>query len=191
LIAVRFCISGMVALTATSCADATDTSSPAPSLSSAPTPESSASPAAEVDLVALIESIPGYTYAPAPEVEQAFASELGEAGPPVVRAVLLSGEPQGNVIISSSEQPVSDEDLRNLLAGAEAGGNKVGTATRREIAGRPAVKTVREDGAVIWTTAKGRYSIIVATRPEVADDLTRQVLERLLEVTSACESPPC
>lgn len=174
------CLAAIAALTAASCAANTERSGPAPSTPSAgPSASAIASPAPEVDLAALIESIPGYTYAPAPEVEQALAADLGEAKPPVVRAVLLDGEPQGNVIILSNEEPNSEQDLRNLLAGAEAGGNKVGTATRSQIAGRPAVKTVRQDGAITWSTAKGRFVIIVGARPEVADHLTRQVLERL------------
>lgn len=180
--AVRFCLAALVALAVTGCADETESTSPAPSTSgSGMTASDAASPATEVDLVALIESIPGYTYAPAPEVEQAFASEVSEAGPPVVRAVLLNGEPQGNVIILTNKNPLSEQDLRNLLAGAESGGKKQGTATRSEIGGQPAVKTVREDGGTTWSTAKGRYTVIVGARPEVADDLTRQVLERLPE----------
>lgn len=171
--AVRFCLATLVALAVVSCADDTESSSPARSTSGAGMPT-------EVDLVALIEGIPGYTYAPAPEVEQAFASEVREAAP-VVRAVLLSGQPQGNVIILTKKDPLSEQDVRNTLAGAESGGNKQGTATRSEIGGRPAVKTVRQDGATTWSTTKGRYTVIVGARPEVADDLTRQVLERLPE----------
>lgn len=170
----RFCLATLVALAVISCADDTESSSPARSTSGAGMPT-------EVDLVALIESIPGYTYAPAPEVEQAFAPEVREAGPPVVRAVLLSGQPQGNVIILTNKDPLSEQAVRNTLAGAESGGNKQGTATRSEIGGRPAVKTVRQDGAATWSTTKGRYTVIVGARPEVVDDLTRQVLERLPE----------
>ena len=170
----------MAALIATSCADEAGTGNVTPYSSGTGTSSSAASlPATEVDLVALIESIPGYTYAPAPEVEQGLASELDRVAPPTARAVMLNGAPQGNVIILRGEKPLSDQDLRNLLAGAKTGGNKQGTATQSEIAGRPAVKSIRQGGGTTWTTAKGRYTVIVGTRPEEADDLTRQVLERL------------
>jgi hypothetical protein len=176
---VRFCLAGIAALAASGCADDAGPSAGPSTPSAAASVGAVEPPAAEVDLVALIESIPGYTYAPAPDVEQAFAGDMGEAPPPVVRAVMLNGEPQGNVIILPMEEPVSDQDRRDFLAGAEAGGNKQGTATRSDIGGRSAVKTVRQDGATTWSTAKGRYGVIVGTRPEVADDLTRQVLDRL------------
>jgi hypothetical protein len=173
----------MVGLTATSCADASETSRPASSTPDAATSERSPSPEAEVDLVALIESIQGYTYAPAPDVEQALASAVGKVEKPmVVRAVLLNGERQGVVIISvfSDDGPVSDQDLRNFLAGAVEGGNDQGTATRSEIAGSPGVRSVQEDGGqVAWSAVKGRYTVQVAAVPALADDLTRQVLERL------------
>jgi hypothetical protein len=173
--AMTLCALGLAALSLTACSGPNASEENVRAAASSTTPAATEAP--PVDLAALIESIPGYTYAPAPAVEQAFGTDVEEGyDPAVIRAFLLEGEPQGNVIVQPKKTPLDEQDVRNSLAGAEAGGNEQGTASRVEVAGRPAVKTVRADGGTTYATVKGRYVVIVGARPEVAEDFTTQLL---------------
>jgi hypothetical protein len=150
---------------------------------SEPSAEMSSQPEAEpLDLAGLVEGVPGYTYPASPEAEQAFVTQLGDDLPAnyIVRGIAVNGELLGNVIITDNGSEATEREISDSLAGAVAGGKKVGTASRKDIAGVPAVEVVRADGGKTWSVSYSRYIIIVGARPEVADAFTTELLERLI-----------